>query len=448
MAAAAGFDVDVDDVGNDFTGAVSTSGLNVTINDINAIILDTSNVTGDLVVTNAGNVTQSGVLAVTGTTTLTPGAGSDVTLNSANQFGGAVSVTTATNVSITDASGLILGAVTASGTLGATATTGNITNTGALVITGVATFTASAVGANITVANGGNDFTGAVLFGASTLTGDLSVTAGGAITNSGALIIGGTTTASAAGFDVDLDFATNNFTGAVSTTGANVTIVDVSGLILGTSTVSGTFDATATAGDITNTGALILTGAATFIANGAGANITVNDSANNFSSTVTFVGASLVDVTVVDLSGFDIEALTLTGNLSVTAGGAITNSGALIIGGTTTAITTGAGFDVDLNFATNDFAGAVSTTGANVTIVDVSGLILGTSTVSGTFDATATTGNITNTGALAITGAATFTADAAGASISVNNAANNFGAAVAFAGAGGLANVTVVDKTA
>ena len=68
-------------------------------------------------VTTNGAITESGALAVTGTTTLTAGAANNITLdNAANNFS-TVGVTTGNNVALTDVNALILGASTVSGTL-------------------------------------------------------------------------------------------------------------------------------------------------------------------------------------------------------------------------------------------------------------------------------------------------------------------------------------------
>ena len=183
--------------------------------------------------------------------------------------------------------------------------------------------------------------------------------------------MGGTTTVSAAGFDVTLDQSGNNFTGAVGVTGANVVLVDASGIVLGTSAVSGTYAVTATAGDITNTGALVITGASTFTANGAGASITLANAANNFTGTVTFAGSGgLANVTVADISALDLQALSLTSNLSVTVGGAVTQSGALAVTGTTTLAATVAGTDIDLSTQANVLTGAVSIGGTAANVRD------------------------------------------------------------------------------
>jgi trimeric autotransporter adhesin len=284
-----------------------------------------------------------------------------------------------------------------------------------------------------------------VSLGATTLTGNLSVTAGAAITQTGALVVPGTTTISAAGFDVTLADATNNFTGAVAVTGKDVQLVDAGAIDLGASTITGNLAVTATTGgDITDSAAISVGGTSTFTA-ASGRSVTL-DSASTYTGTVAFVGTTLANVTINDSGVFDLAALTLTGNLSVTAGGDVTQSGALAISGTTTV--SASGFDVTLGDATNNFVLAVGITGNDVSVVDAGDLVLGASTVGGTYAATATAaGDITNTGALAITGAATFTA-ATGRSITVANAGNDFSSTVAFVGTGGnLLNVSVLDTT-
>ncbi len=71
----------------------------------------------------------------------------------------------------------------------------------------------------------------------------------------------GTTTISSATFDVVLDDAANNFTGAVSVTAKDVTLVDTDAIILGASTVTGNLNVTAKG--VTDTGTLSVTGTTT-----------------------------------------------------------------------------------------------------------------------------------------------------------------------------------------
>jgi len=370
------------DNANQFTGAVSLAGANVTLNNtVSSLVMGTGSASGNLKVTSTTAVTQSGVttLTVAGTTSFSA-VGQNITLNNANQFAGAVSLTGA-NVAVTDAAGLILGATTATGTFAATATTGNISQTGALSVAGASTFT-GANGVSITLDQSANVLTGIVSFVASagnlgsvtlvdttavdlqalTLSGNLSVTSGGAVTDSGVLAIGGITTISAVGQNITLDSA-NQFTGAVSLTGANVAVTDAAGLILGTTTATGTLAATATTGNITQSGAISVTGASTFTA-ANGANITLGDSANTFTGAVTFTSAgTLANITLADTTAFQIQnGFNISGNLALTAAG-ITQAGAITIGGTTT-LDGGTGAIVLTNSG-NSYGSTVTVTGGS-----------------------------------------------------------------------------------
>jgi len=105
--------------------------------------------------------------------------------------------------------------------------------------------------------------------GASTVSGTYSViaTASGGITQTGALAVTGVSTFQAdTSNDITLTTATNNFVAAVGiTSGRNVALTDAGAIVLGASTVSGTYSVIATAsGGITQTGALAVTGVSTF----------------------------------------------------------------------------------------------------------------------------------------------------------------------------------------
>jgi hypothetical protein len=404
------------DNANRFTGAVNLAGANVTLNNtVSSLVMGTGSVSGNLAVTSTTAVTQSGVttLTVAGTTSFST-VGQNITLNNANQFAGAVSLTGA-NVAVTDAAGLILGATTATGTLAATATTGNISQTGALNITGASTFT-GANGVSITLDQSANVLTGIVSFVASagnlgnvtlvdttavdlqalTLSGNLSVTSGGAVTDSGVLTIGGTTTVSAAGQVITLDSA-NQFTGAVSLTGADVAVTDAAGLNLGATTVTGIFIGTATSGNITQSGAMSVAGTSNFIA-ANGANITLGNSANAFTGAVRFISAgTLADITLADTTAFQIQdGLNISGNLSLTAAGITQGIGilnAITIGGTTT-LNGGTGA-IDLSNSGNRYTGLVTITGGKsadmfFNILDQASL--GPVTTSGAFTLTTDAG--------------------------------------------------------
>src|SRR5690606_16608750 len=152
-----------------------------------------STVTGSLVArSNGGAIEQSGALQVGGTSTLDAGTG-DITLaNAGNDFGGAVDITGGA-VAITDSNELSLGTVSA-GQLAATST-------------------------------------GYLDLGNSTVTGSLVARSnGGAIEQSGALQVGGTSTLDAGTGDITLANAGNDFVGAVDATGGAISLRDVNDL--------------------------------------------------------------------------------------------------------------------------------------------------------------------------------------------------------------------------
>jgi filamentous hemagglutinin family protein len=407
--------ITLNNAGNDFGTVAVSGGTNVTLQDVNALILGASTVSGTLGVTTNGALTQSGSLTVTGTTTLAAGAANNITLNNAANDFSTVGVTTGLNVSLTDANALDLGASTISGTLGVT-TGGALTQTGALTVAGATTLVSTVANSDILLNTQANNFTGAVSFGgvqtnlrdvglrninagatvpllagltnlrnltltfdtapvtlpALTASGNLLVTAGGAITDSGNLAIIGTTTLTAGANNITLDNA-NNFTGAVSvTSGNNVTLNDINALILGASTISGTLNVT-TAGALTQSGAVSVVGTTTLAA-GAGNNITLNNAANDF-STVGITNGNNVALT--DANALDLAASIVNGTLNVTAGGLISQSGALTVAGNASFNTTAA-----------PTLGSVSLTNGGA-------LTLATSTVGGNLTATTTAGDIT-----------------------------------------------------
>ncbi|MCP3951032.1 MAG: hypothetical protein GY697_02240, partial [Desulfobacterales bacterium] len=266
----------------------------------------------------------------------------------------------------------------------------------------------------------------------------------GGITDSGVITASGTSsvTTTAAGDDITLDQvstyadAVSLNTNAAANSDASLTNANLD-INLGTSNVGGNLTIETDNNDITNSGALIIGGNSTFTVNDAGgASITVANAGNNFTGPVAFGGAALANVTVLDTTVLDLQAINQTGNLVVTALG-IMDSGVLDVGGITS-LTAGSGNNILLDSA-NDFTGAVSVvSGNNVTLTDANAIDLGASTVSGNLVVTAT-GNITDSGDLAITG--TTTIANAGNSVVLDRVGNDFGGAVAVTGTG----VTLVD---
>ncbi len=450
LAAGTTNDITLDSAANNFSAVGITSGKNVTLVDTNAIDLKASTVSGTLSVTAGGAITDSGTLAITGDTTLAAGTTNDITLDSAANNFSAVGITSGKNVTLVDTNAIDLKASTVSGTLSVTAG-GAITDSGTLVVTGDTTLAAGTTN-DITLDSAANNFsavgitsgknvtlvdTNAIDLKASTVSGTLSVTAGGAITDSGTLAItGDTTLAAGTTNDITLDSAANNFSAVGITSGKNVTLVDTNAIDLKASTVSGTLSVTA-GGAITDSGTLAITGDTTLAA-GATNDITLDSAANNFSAVGITSGKN---VTLVDTNALDLKASTVSGILSVTAGGAIADSGTLAITGDTT-LAAGTTNDITLDSAANNFSAVGITSGKNVTLVDTNALDLKASTVSGTLSVTAG-GAITDSGTLAITGDTTLAAGATN-DITLDSAANNFSAVGITSGK----NVTLVDTNA
>ena len=276
-------------------------------------------------------------------------------------------------------------------------------------------------GNDITLSHASNDFASvgvgaaadvtlfdvnAIDFGASTISGALNATASGQITDSGAIVVSGATTLSAGlANNITLDNAANNFAGIGVTAAADVELVDTNAIDLSALTVGG--DLTVAAGGaITDSGTLNVTGNALLSAT-VGSDITLNDAANQFGS----VRVNTVrDAFIVGLGAVDLGNTNVTRNLTVSAGGAITDSGTVTVG-SNTSLNAGAGNNVTLNTAGNDFATVQIGSANDVTLVDTDDVDLGASTVSGGLTVTAD-GGVQVSGAVTTNGATSLLADA------------------------------------
>lgn len=299
--------------------------------DINGVSFDQ-----DLEIVAAGAVGQSGAFTLSGMSDLTVlAAGRDVTLaNPANDFTGTVNIKGA-NITLDDDGSIVLGDIDASGALTVNADDG-ISQTaaaeaGAAVdVTGNATFTTDATG---------ND-------------------------------------------DIALDSEFNTFAGTIDLTGNDVTVTGASAL-----TVAGLSadDATLTAGGaIDSTGAVVLAAAGTLTANTDGDAISFGDPGN-------VIGTFVADtdpgddggeaaVAVQDSGALELGAIDAS-DLTVTAGGEITQSGDVSATGDVTLSATG--FDILLSDPGNDF-GTVSAEGLNIDLEDANTITLADIDAAGT----------------------------------------------------------------
>ena len=366
---------------------------------------------------------------MTGTSSLAAGANAITLANAGNDFTGAVGLSNsgANNVSIRDANGLILGNVNVgTGTLGVQAV--GITQAAGTAIVqsaaaGAANFNSG--GGVLTLANIGNDFTGAVNLaggttqitdanaltlgtlatgaltatstgalnlGSGTVTGNLAATSNnGAISQTGALAVTGSSTINAGSGTITLTNSGNDFTGAVSLAGGTTQVTDTNALTLGTlgtgaltavshgalnlgsGTVTGNLIATSNNGAIGQAGALHVTGSSTI--NAGSAAIALTNANNDFGSAVTATGTG---VQITDANNLAIAGLAsgANGTVSLIAGGVLTLPAGAIDTGT-------ANLTLVSNGGSLTTPGALS--GANVSLTGHGGVTLNSNvTAAGT----------------------------------------------------------------
>lgn len=284
----------------------------------------------------------------------------------------------------------------------------------------------------------------------------------GTVTVSGDITISVETVLQGAGGLLSADNLTFNQATAIGTAGTsletdvnnlvingpttNAYLLEADDVSLTAGTITGVLELESTAGDITSSGTITVTGSAEFIVSN-GHDILLDDSNNLFSGTPTFSSAGTInDITLVDNSAVDLQGLNISGNLTVTADGAITQNSALLIQGNsvfdagTSAIT--------LNNAANNFVGTVSlnNSGANaVSILDMNALQFAASSLgSGAFTANAQ--SILQSGAIVQqpnAGAVTITAQTG--PIVLTNAGNDFTGIVSLMNLGAT-NASITDS--
>jgi len=348
---AANKNITLTNTSNDFGTFAASAGNNVSVTDINSLILGALSASGLTVVTattntNSGAITQSGALTLTGPSSFTNSSTSstsgykDITLtNSSNNFGDSAVALSGGNVQLTDSntSGLILGAITA-GALNVTSNAA-ITQNATMNVSGESTFTAGS-GHNITLNNSnainllkiisGNNVSvtdsSALALDVSSISGNLGLSlSNGMIQVGGNTSVTGTTTVSDSntGTNDVISLGHGDFTGAVSVTGAHsdVAIINDKALNLGASTVGGTFEATINGtGNITQSGALAITGTSTLVA-GSGNDITLTNPNNDFSTVTVSSGH---DVNLTDTNALTLGAVTTANSFTASSVDALT----------------------------------------------------------------------------------------------------------------------------
>ena len=202
-----------------------------------------------------------------------------------------------------------------------------------------------------------------------------------------------------------------------NTTSGNVTLTNNGAVQLAAvSQGAGSFNLSAS-GAVTQAGAASVGGASSF---NSGANpIALINAGNDFSGAVTLTNSGANDVSIVDSNALQLGALTVGRNLTVTASGAISQTGALVVPGLTT-LQAGAANDIVLNLDNNFGSVAINSTNS-ATIIDVNAVTLNASTVTGNLNVTSantlTVNGALTGGAVTLTSSAGDIADPAGAAI-------------------------------
>ena len=416
----------------DTTGAVTFGGA------ITAATLNTAAQGYSVVFNDGGTITNDATFLNTGGVTFGDNDGDSIT------FTGGLDTTA--------------GSTTARGTINTTDTQMDI---GAVTLAGATTFDTGTAATSIlnigAVTGASNDLT---LDSGSNTAADITVasisnvnnlviTAGGDIIQGGAFDVNGTSNITVTGTNTaTLTNAGNDFTGATTLNSGTglVQLVDSTSTILAASTLGGNLIVNSS-GTITDTGALTITGASSFTTDVANQSITLDTTTNALTGAISFSTTGIGDVTLDNgTTAMNLGTVNVGQNLSVTAGNAITDSGVLTVGGTSSFTTDVANQSITLDTTTNALTGAISfsTTGTGDVTLDNGTTATNLGTVSVGQNLSVTAGNaINDSGVLTVGGTSSFTTDVANQSITLDTATNALTGAVTLATSGtGSASLT------
>ena len=437
LAITAGDTISITDVTTDVNNlAISAAGQTVTFVDTDDLDIDTVNAINGITATTV-NLTTGGALtdaqAIVATNLSITNAAAATTLDvAANDVDNLAVSAAGQTVTFVDTDDLDIDTVNAIN--GITATTVNLTTGGALTdaqaivatnlsVTNVAAATTLDAAANdvdnLAVSAAGQTVTFVdtddldidtvnAINGITATT--VNLTTGGALTDAQAIVATNLSITNAAAATT-LDAAANDVDNlAVSAAGQTVTFVDTDDLDI--DTVNAINGITATTVNLTTGGAL--TDAQAIVATNlsvtnAAAATTLDAAANDVDTLAVSAAGQTVNFT--DTDGLDLGSVNGINGVAATTfnlntGGAITGSQASTITGATT-IAAGAGNDITLNAAANNFASVGITTGNNVTLTDTNAITLNASTISGTLGINANSGvtvasNVTSNGTTTI----------------------------------------------
>ena len=418
------------------TGNATGTGLGGNASAINLTNNATSgNISTGNLTTQGGTLGHGGGISINGRNNVTLGtvttSGGTTLTGNAGRNAGAVSVNAGGNIitnSIAAAGGAGLGTNQHGGSGGAVTLSAGSSNS--ITHNNITSAGGARTGAGIG-GNGGNVVvSGHALLSANT-TINSSVGTGG--TNSGNVTFNGTINASGGSRSLTINStAATTLNGAIGNTSALSAITTNAG---GTTAINGgtvTTTGTQTYGDaVTTNGATtftttnsninfnstIVAGGNTNVSTGTGI-VTATNASNNFTSLAITAGSADIR----DAGAIDLGVTNVTGNYSLQSAGAITQSGAVNVGGTTT-LNSGSGADITLNNTNNNFNSVTVTAGRDVNIRDANALTINASNVR-SMNARALNGNLTLAGNIIATGGAPATAISLSASQHFINAGN------------------------
>lgn len=358
------------------TGNVLTDGKPITF--AGSVVVDGPAIAVDSeqgVDSDAGTIALGGPISATtaGSTLLV-----DATGLGAGKSGGAISYigfgngggAFLTDLSLDSRGTLASGVIAINGDI--TVTGDAVANTSSITIRGVAQMGASvSLNANDANLSGGAVDLSAVSVSATAAGNNLLIqashTGGLAGTNGGAVTLGV--------FDAAGGATVNDVVVVTDTGGAGGTRGTVS--FGGSLSIAGALNVTA--GGVTQAGstAVVVGGAATFDL--AGGSVTLDNSANNFN---TVAVANTTNATFRDTNAIGLAASTVTGTLSVTAGGSITQTG-VVTAPTGSFVATGVVSAVMLNTSANAIGTVTGSSTAAFALTNAGGLAVGVGGIAG-----------------------------------------------------------------
>jgi trimeric autotransporter adhesin len=411
--------------------SVTTSGGDATVSNAGNLRLGTSSVNGSLQATSrGGEIATPGLVYVSGTarfTTTTAGAG--LNLTNLDVRGAITPVTTgAANVTIENIGGVELAGWTVGGNLRVVSWNGDVIDSALSSVAGSAFVRAARAGASVRlellsvagpigVASGGDASivnAGPVVLDATSVAGRLSVRAatGGISDRARVAVAGGATFVTAqANQPIVLDqLAVAGLITPVSTGVGGVTIVNEGAVVVSGWNVGGDLSLSSFSGSITDTGVSNIGGALTVRTSGAGAVISLTRLNLSGPASITASG----DASIESAQALVLSSASVAGRLWAFGASGIRSAGSIVVAGDATFGVRAANSTLTLDRLS--VAGAVlldTTVGSAAKIVDDGALVLGTSSVRGTLDASTLSGSITTRGTVRVLGRAVF-APAAG----------------------------------